>query len=300
MKKIETSALIGLGALGILFGRKMPGVKVIANQERIARYSAQPVICNGKECHFDYVPPEQGQPVDFLLVAVKATVLEQAIKDIEKFVGPDTIILSVINGITSEEEIEDVYPGHCLWSVAIGMDATRKDRELIFGVPGRIQFGEKNGEMTDRVKAVDEYLTSCGIESEPCSDILYKQWSKLMINDGLNQAAAVFDVPYGGLVKPGLPRQKMLEAMQEVIRLSALEGINLPADNDKNFIEKMAPTFNPEGMPSMRQDVLAKRPTEVELFSGTVRRLARKHGMPTPVNDFFYEKIKEIEAGYQK
>lgn len=88
MKKIETSALIGLGALGILFGRKMPGVKVIADAERVARYSAQPVVCNGKECHFDYVTPEQGQPVDLVLVAVKATVLEQAIKDIEKFVGP--------------------------------------------------------------------------------------------------------------------------------------------------------------------------------------------------------------------
>ena len=53
MKKIETSALIGLGALGILFGRKMPGVKVIADAERVARYSAQRVVCNGKECHFD-------------------------------------------------------------------------------------------------------------------------------------------------------------------------------------------------------------------------------------------------------
>ena len=60
MKKIETSALIGLGALGILFGRKMPGVKVIADAGRIARYSAQPVVCNGEECHFDYVTPEQG------------------------------------------------------------------------------------------------------------------------------------------------------------------------------------------------------------------------------------------------
>ena len=120
MKKIETSALIGLGALGILFGRKMPGVKVIADAERVARYSAQPVVCNGKECHFDYVTPEQGQPVDLVLVAVKATVLEQAIKDIKKFVGPDTIIISVLNGITSENDIEAVYPGHCLWSVAIG------------------------------------------------------------------------------------------------------------------------------------------------------------------------------------
>lgn len=51
MKKIETSALIGLGALGILFGQKMPGVKVIADAERVACYSAQPVICNGRECH---------------------------------------------------------------------------------------------------------------------------------------------------------------------------------------------------------------------------------------------------------
>ena len=97
MKKIETSALIGLGALGILFGRKMPGVKVIADAGRIARYSAQPVVCNGEECHFDYVPPEQGQPVDLLLVAVKATVLEQAIRDMKKFIGPDTIILSVLS-----------------------------------------------------------------------------------------------------------------------------------------------------------------------------------------------------------
>ena len=95
MKKIETSALIGLGALGILFGRKMPGVKVIADAERVARYSAQPVVCNGKECHFDYVTPEQGQPVDLVLVAVKATVLEQAIKDIEKFVGPMLINLLI-------------------------------------------------------------------------------------------------------------------------------------------------------------------------------------------------------------
>ena len=280
MKKIETSALIGLGALGILFGRKMPGVKVIADAGRIARYSAQ--------------------PVDLLLVAVKATVLEQAIRDMKKFIGPDTIILSVLNGITSEEDIEAVYPGHCLWSVAIGMDATRVGRSLTFGAPGRIQFGEKNGEMTDRVRAVDEYLTACGIASEPCSDILFKQWSKLMVNDGLNQAAAAFDLPYGGLTKPGPAYDKMLEAMQEVIDLSVLEGVNLPADNHKAFLESMAPTFKPDGMPSMRQDVLAQRPTEVEEFAGVVRRLAKKHGMPTPANDFFYEKIREIEAGYHK
>ena len=51
MKKIETSALIGLGALGILFGRKMPGVQVIADKARIARYSAEPVVCKIGRAH---------------------------------------------------------------------------------------------------------------------------------------------------------------------------------------------------------------------------------------------------------
>ena len=141
MKKIKTSALIGLGALGILFGRKMPGVQVIADEDRIARYSAEPVVCNGEECKFSYVTPAEGRPVDLLLVAVKATVLEQAIQDIAKFIGPDTVILSVLNGITSEEHIDAAYPGHTLWSVAIGMDATRTGRTLVFNQAGKIQFG---------------------------------------------------------------------------------------------------------------------------------------------------------------
>ena len=193
MKKIKTSALIGLGALGILFGRKMPGVQVIADEDRIARYSAEPVVCNGEECKFSYVTPAEGRPVDLLLVAVKATVLEQAIQDIAKFVGPDTVILSVLNGITSEEHIDAAYPGRTLWSVAIGMDATRTGRTLVFNQAGKIQFGERSGEMTDRVQAVADYLDECGIANEPCGDILYKQWNKLMVNDGLNQAARRHD-----------------------------------------------------------------------------------------------------------
>ena len=112
MNQIRTSALIGLGALGILFGRKMPGVQVIADEARIARYAAQPVVCNGEECRFSYVTPAQGKPVDLLLVAVKATVLDQAIADMKNFVGPDTVILSVLNGTTSEEHIETAYLPH--------------------------------------------------------------------------------------------------------------------------------------------------------------------------------------------
>ena len=298
MRPIQSSALIGLGALGILFGRKMPGVQVIAQPDRIARYAAEPVICNGEECSFRYVTPAEGKPVDLLLVAVKATALDAALPDLRNFIGEDTIILSVLNGIQSEERIEAMYPGHTLWSVAVGMDATRKGRTLSFASAGEIQFGEKNGEMTPRVQAVAEYLTACGIQNDPCSDILYKQWVKLMVNDGLNQATAVFDLPYGGIMQPGEPFDTMLASMREVIRLANAEGVPLPADCAENFLQATMHNFDPEGMPSMRQDVLAKRPTEVEEFAGVVRQLSQKHGLPCPVNDFFYARLHQIEAGY--
>ena len=82
MKQIRTSALIGLGALGILFGRKMPGVQVIADEDRIARYSAEPVVCNGEECRFSYVTPAQGKPVDLLLVAVATGLIYEVLDNV--------------------------------------------------------------------------------------------------------------------------------------------------------------------------------------------------------------------------
>ena len=73
MNQIRTSALIGLGALGILFGRKMPGVQVIADEARIAHYAAQPVVCNGEECRFSYVTPAQGKPFEILVRNIAMT-----------------------------------------------------------------------------------------------------------------------------------------------------------------------------------------------------------------------------------
>ena len=298
VRPIRTSALIGLGALGILFGRKMPGVQVIADARRAARYSAEPTLCNGEPCRFACCAPEAGQPVDLLLVAVKATGLEAAIRDMAAFVGPDTVILSLLNGITSEERIEAVYPGRTLWSVAIGMDANRQGRRLVFQSPGMIQFGERDGRLTPRVAAVARYLAACGIEGEPCTDILYKQWHKLMINVGLNQASAAFGMTYGDLAQDSPQRDTMLQAMEEVIRLAGAEGVPLPPDDHIRWLAGAIPSFKPDNKPSMGQDIDARRPTEVEEFAGVVRRLSARHGLPTPANDFFYARIRAIEAGW--
>ena len=140
-------------------------------------------------------------------------------------------------------------------------------------------------------------LLEAGVPCEIHEDILYRQWSKLMLNVGLNQVCAVYNVPYRGVQSPGTARDTMLAAMREAQALAAREGVTL-TDADISAWMKMTDALNPDGMPSMRQDTLARRPTEVELFAGAMRRLGEKHSVPTPVNDMLYRRIAELEAAY--
>ena len=58
-------------------------------------------------------------------------------------------------------------------------------------------------------------------------------------------------------------------------------------------------TLSPDGIPSMQQDSVAHRPSEIEMFAGTVIRRAKAQGLLVPVNEFLYDRVHEIEAGWK-
>jgi 2-dehydropantoate 2-reductase len=270
---------------------------VLADAGRIERYRREGVTFNGETVNFRFATPEEAKPADLVLFGVKYNALEAAMTTAAPAIGENTVLVSLLNGIISEDVLNERWPGQVLWEVSTDMDATRVGRALICQARGKIQIGERDGQMTPRLSAVADLFQRAGITTEVRQDILYKQWFKLMVNVGVNQAAAAFDVTYGGLAQEGEARQAMLAAMEEVIQLSALEGCPLPADAATGWVP-LLDTFNPTGMPSLRQDVLAKRPTEVELFAGTILRLASKHGLSCPVNQMLYDRIRAIEAAY--
>ena len=89
----------------------------------------------------------------------------------------------------------------------------------------------------------------------------------------------------------------MTAAMREVIVLAHLEGIDLGETDVAEYLALMR-TLQPDAMPSMEQDRIRKKKTEVEIFAGTVKQLAKKHGIEVPAADFLYRRIREIEASY--
>lgn len=303
MMKIETVAVIGLGALGTIISKylteKLPPnrLRIIANQSRIHNYRQKGIYCNEKPLDFNYVLPEPTEkPADLLIFCVKFNQLKAAIEDARFQVGEHTIILSALNGITSEEIIGEKFGMEkMLYCVAQGMDAVKIDNKVTYKNMGMLCFGEKNNAVwSDKVQTVATFLDSINFPYEVPHNMEHHMWGKFMLNTGVNQTVAVFSTNYGGIQATGEPRQVMIAAMREVIDLSQKLGINLNED-DLSYWLNVLTDLNPSGMPSMRQDMAAGRKTEVELFAGTAITLGKKHGVPTPVNEWLYEKVKDME-----
>ena len=107
----------------------------------------------------------------------------------------------------------------------------------------------------------------------------------------------VYDTTYAGALNTKEAFDAMSGAMREVVAVAQREGIRLTQDDIDKYIGILR-TLKPDGYPSMRQDALAGRKSEVELFAGTVIRLAARHGIPVPVNELYYERIREMEADF--
>ena len=302
---IERIAIVGMGALGVLYGDFLTEhlgrerVGFVVNAERRERYGRMEISANGHRCDFRLIDAnETGNPADLVIFAVKATALDQAMEDAAGQIGPNTVLLSVLNGITSERLLEQRFGGkNVVYCVAQGMDAVKLGGALTYTVMGQLCIGVPSEEKLPALDAVCALFDRIGMPYSREADILHRLWGKFMLNVGVNQVVMVFEGTYGTIQAPGRPREMMIAAMREVLELSKYEGVKLTED-DLNFYVELMNTMSPQGMPSMRQDGLAHRRSEVELFSGTVCRLAKKHGLSVPVNEWLYARVREMEAAY--
>ena len=299
---IEKVAIIGAGALGAAYGSILyemdPGcVSFIASGARYEKLKRDGVVVNGKRYGIAVESPEEATPADLLIVAVKHHHLDQAIGEMKKAVGPATTILSVMNGIDSEERIGAVYGmDTVVYGLTLGIDAVREGNSVNYTNQGRIFFGEaKNPDMTDRVRRIHELFDRAGIAHVIPPDMIRSLWFKYMVNVGANQASAVLRANYGALRSSPEARDLMDSAMREVIAIAGAIKVDL-SEKDIGDWYKVLEGLNPEGKTSMFQDVEAGRKTEVEMFAGTVIELGKRHGVATPVNQRLFDELKRIEA----
>ncbi len=274
-------------------------VAFIANGERYDALEQNGVIVNGKRYLIPVMNSGESISVGLVIVAVKHHQLVDTISDIKKAVGEQTIILSVMNGIDSEERIGAVYGmDKVVYGLTLGMDAVRVHNSVNYSNQGRILFGEKdNSNLTDRVKRISELFNKAGVAYTVPQDMIRSLWYKFMINVGANQTSAVQRATYGTLRSSSESKQLMDSAMREVISIAMIMEVALSEDDIVEWY-KVLDTLGSDGKTSMLQDVEADRQTEVDMLAGTVIKLGKRHGVATPVNQQLFYELKRIERTF--
>ncbi|MBR9648387.1 ketopantoate reductase family protein [Clostridium tyrobutyricum] len=302
MKIIKNISVIGMGAIGCAYMSKIHAfnptvLKVIADNKRIERYKRDGFIINDKRYDFEYITPEEKcEPADLIFISVKSNQLDQAILDIKNHVGKNTIIMSLMNGITSEEIIGKEYGmDKMLYALCIGIDGNHTGNNISFSNLGNITFGEKiNKQYSQKVKSVKELFDRARIPYEIPEDMMHAMWYKFMINVGINQTSAAVRGTYGLFQQIDEAKEFMESAMMEVVRLSQRIGVNL-TENDIEQWHKVLDTMAPDSKTSMCQDITYGRKTEVDIFAGTVCKLGEEYRIDTPVNRTLLNIIKILE-----
>jgi 2-dehydropantoate 2-reductase len=303
--KVKKIALIGMGAVGIVYGRLLydkfgSNFTVISDESRKDKLKEKGFTING----YTFYPNissngDNKDKYDLIIFAVKNYQLKDAIEDVRSFVGENTILITFLNGVTARDLIQEAYPHNkVLYGLAMRIDAVRTDTGVVNTDDGEIHFGEAdNRVISEEVQAVKDCFDEAGIQNKVFPDMMRAYWKKFMLNVGFNQVTAVTRAPYGKVTNIETSLTLFKEAMYEVLTIAKAMNIDLREEDIDEFVALMN-HFAPNSKTSMLQDVEAKRKTEVDYFGGTVVEYGKKLNIPTPVNHVLYCIIKSIETLY--
>ena len=295
--EIKSVAILGAGAIGayFIYGFSAAGdidFCLVAKGERKERLEREGICINGKNYRPAVKTPEEAKGVDLLLVSTKYNGLRGALEDIRTVVTPHTTVLSLLNGIDSEEIIGTVIdPARIVYSL-MRINSERNGNSVTFNAekaPGLFAGEKDSAEESERLLAIRALLAKTPLKYTFCADIISEQWLKFTLNIAYNLPQAVLGTGYASYfdsVHVGFIRDR-LEA--EARSVAAAYGITYgPLENTR-------PRWLERARFSTLQDLEAKRHTEVDMFCRVLMEKAAAKGMKVPFAEYTYHAIKALE-----
>ncbi len=295
--EIKTVAVLGAGAVGSYFiaglaGKLQDRLWVIADNSRKERLEKEGIIINQKTYLPHVKTPAQAKGVDLLLVALKYNSLLPCLDTIREIVGEHTIVMSLMNGIDSEEIIGNaVGDSHIVYSM-IKIASERRDNTVVYDEDATqgVFFGEP--ENSEKTFAVARLFDGSNVKYVVCEDIITAIWSKYALNISKNIPQAIIGCGFGAYYDSVYVAKLSQLMRSEVVAVAAAKGIDIADENtslgNSDYVTKKA-RF------STLQDLDSHRHTEIDMFCKALVKLGHELGVPTPYNEFAYNVIKALE-----
>ncbi len=294
---MEKVVIIGRGCVGATLLNNIYTVGEVyslVDEERMKRL--EDIVFNGGVLPVRTITPAASFKADFIINTVKNFSLEETLPLMEDFVGENTVIIPLQNGIESEAVIAERFgDDKVIHAFISGLSTQRSGFEVTSFTPGLITFGEVDGSVSKRVERICSYLDETKQPYRVSDDIKHDQWLKYMTNTCINSLTALMEYDYGTFVRSDSLLRAVRLVAREVQLVAAAEGITLTQDDIESRIRE-AVSLPPGGRTSMCDDIIAGRRTENRWFCGSLSKKAREHGMKTPYSDFLFM-LLEAKSG---
>lgn len=234
---------------------------------------------------------------DLAIVLVKSFDTTDAVRAATPAIGPETVLLTLQNGVGCEELIADVVGRERVIAGRTFVGGRIVEPGVVeYGIEGRATtIGELDGSRTERIARVADAFTAAGMTTDVSDDIRVMMWEKLFVNVATGAWSALTGLPYGELSVHADVEPMAIATVAEAIAVARGLGIAVTT-TDPSEPWRRAWAGLPHGFKaSMLQSVEKGSRTEVDVIHGAVCRGGRETGVPTPVNDTLWAAIKGLE-----
>ena len=288
-----------LTALKLLGGDCIESIGICdLNQKTVARWVTEMEQVSWP-WDYDALPavwtPQEAHDADLLIVCLKYGALPGALDSIKAVTGPHTTIMSLMNGVDSEDIIASAVGGeHLLYSLI--KVASHKEADGVHFDPATtvgIIFGEKEPPCdSPRVKAVEALFGGTELHFRATDCIREEMWSKFRLNVCNNLPQAILGAGVG-CYRDSVHMKAISDGLRrELEAIAAAKGIDM---QKVDAVSGKGCAVKPSARYSTLQDLDAGRHTEIDMFSGALIRMGKELGIPTPYNEFAYHMIKALE-----
>ena len=233
---------------------------------------------------------------DFGLVATKAPHTRAAVAGACEALA-NAAVVSLQNGLGNEEVIAELVPRVIRGSI-ITAGAVIAPGVVRYDAPGDSWFGpfEPRPAAMDEVERLARLLTDGGLTTHALADARGPQWTKVVFNSATSPLSALTGLPVGPVcTDPGL-RSQVDALIAEALAVCDKAGIALTRHPREAIAEAIDEAYHHQ--PSMLQDVLARRETEIDALNGGIAAEGRRVGVPTPLHDCMVALVKGLERSW--
>ena len=291
------------GYLGGMLARGGHDVSLIARGAHLAAIRERGLrVVRGKEeftvrCAATDNPADVGQ-VDLALLTTKTYQNAAAVPAMAPMVGPGTTVLCLQNGIDSYLTPGEAFGTERVMAGAVYIEAGRDGPGVArqAGDVVRVVFGEPDGSLTERGRAIADAFNASGVPAELTDDIRTGLWSKFLFIATMAGVTSIARATLAELMPRPEWREVVVGCLREIEAAGRANGVNFPPEIYQTTLAYIENNLA-DLQASMHTDVMAGRPLELEALNGAVVRAGRAGGVPTPINDVIYAMLKPLAGG---